>query len=168
MAKSAGLVSFTLLNFINFYSFNMLSHLPLLKTILRFGFIAVVLLILFQLSNVSLFIPSIPADAVIGVTAIILIALGIYLGGNMKKEKVIEVNALPKIDEERIKQLGISERELEVLQLISEGLSNLEIGEKLFISESTIKTHVSNLFVKLDVKRRTQAVTRAKEWKIIC
>lgn len=143
----------------------------MLKTVLRFGLIALALLILFQLSNVSLVIPSIPADTVIGITAVILVALGIYLGGNIKKDKVVEVEvevvAPIEIDEERIQNLGISQRELEVLQLISTGLSNQEIGEKLFVSESTIKTHVSNLFVKLDVKRRTQAVTRAKEWRII-
>lgn len=141
----------------------------MLKTVLRFGLIALALLILFQLSNLSLVIPSIPADTVIGITAVILVALGIYLGGNIKKDKVVkvEVAAPVEIDEERIQNLGISQRELEVLQLISTGLSNQEIGEKLFVSESTIKTHVSNLFVKLDVKRRTQAVTRAKEWRII-
>ncbi|MBO6761492.1 MAG: response regulator transcription factor, partial [Roseivirga sp.] len=62
---------------------------------------------------------------------------------------------------------GLTEREMEVLHHIAEGCSNIEIGEKLFVSENTIKTHVSNLFVKLDVKRRTQAVTRAKELRII-
>ncbi len=139
----------------------------MLKTALRFGLIVIALLILFQLSNASLFIPSIPADAVIGITAVILIGLGIYLGVNMKKDKVVEVAAPVSVDQEKITSLGISDRELEVLQLISEGLSNFEIGERLFISESTIKTHVSSLFVKLDVKRRTQAVTRAKEWRVI-
>ncbi len=139
----------------------------MLKTALRFGLIIIALLILFQLSNASLFIPSLPADVVIGVTAVILIGLGIFLGGNMKKDKVIEVAAPIDIDQNKISSLGISDRELEVLQLISEGLSNQEIGERLFISESTIKTHVSSLFVKLDVKRRTQAVTRAKEWRVI-
>lgn len=139
----------------------------MLKTVLRFGLIIIALLILFQLSNASLFVPSIPADVVIGITAVILISLGIYLGGNMKKDKIVEVSAPTSVDTQKINELGISERELEVLQLISEGLSNQEIGERLFISESTIKTHVSSLFVKLDVKRRTQAVTRAKEWRVI-
>jgi len=139
----------------------------MLKTVLRFGLIIIALLILFQLSNASLFVPSIPADVVIGITAVILIGLGIYLGGNLKKDKIVEVSAPVSVDTQKITDLGISERELEVLQLISEGLSNQEIGERLFISESTIKTHVSSLFVKLDVKRRTQAVTRAKEWRVI-
>ena len=137
------------------------------KTVLWFGLIIIALLILFQLSNASLFIPSISADLVIGIGSVILIALGIYLGGNIKKDKIIEVSPAVEIDEAKITELGLSEREMEVLQLISTGLSNQEIGEKLFVSESTIKTHVSNLFVKLDVKRRTQAVTRAQELRII-
>lgn len=139
----------------------------MLKTVFRFGLIIIALLILFQLSNASLFIPNIPADVVIGITALILIGLGIYLGGNMKKDKVVEVTVPLEIDSGKISTLGISARELEVLQLISRGLSNQEIAEQLFVSESTIKTHVSSLFVKLDVKRRTQAVTRAKEWRVI-
>jgi ATP/maltotriose-dependent transcriptional regulator MalT len=54
-----------------------------------------------------------------------------------------------------------------VLQLINQGLSNQEIAEKLFVSLNTVKTHTSNLFVKLDVKRRTQAIQRAKEIGLI-
>lgn len=140
---------------------------PLLKTVLRFSLVILALLILFQMTNVSLFVPSISDDAVIGVTALILVALGIYMGRGINKEKIIEVKPTSHIDENKIQALGISQRELEVLQLISKGLSNQEIAETLFISESTIKTHISNLFVKLDVKRRTQAVIRAKEWRII-
>lgn len=140
---------------------------PLLKTVLRFGLIILALLILFHLTNASLFVPSISADAVIGIAAFILLALGIYLGRGINKEKEAEKKAPSHIDESRIQALGISPRELEVLQLISQGLSNNEIAETLFVSESTIKTHISNLFVKLDVKRRTQAVIRAKEWCII-
>ena len=139
----------------------------MLKTILRFGFIVLALLVLFQLSNASLFIPAIPADLVIGIGAVILIALGIYLGRNIKKDKIVRVPVPTEIDKAKIKTLGLSDREMEVLQLISEGHSNAEIGERLFIAETTIKTHVSNLFVKLDVKRRTQAVTCAKAMNII-
>lgn len=111
--------------------------------------------------------PSIPADTLIGIGAVILIGLGVYFGTTFKKDKIIEVAPKTAIDEDKIEALGLSEREMEVLQLIADGLSNKQIGEKLFVSESTIKTHVSNLFVKLDVKRRTQAVTQAKTWRII-
>ncbi len=71
------------------------------------------------------------------------------------------------IDEEKIVALGISKREYEILGKIHEGLSNKEIAAQLFVSESTVKTHISNLFVKLDAKRRTQAIQKAKEYEII-
>jgi len=58
-------------------------------------------------------------------------------------------------------------RELEILQLIANGMSNREIAEKLFVSENTVKTHSSRLFDKLDAKRRTQAVQRGKELGLI-
>jgi two-component system, NarL family, response regulator LiaR len=69
-------------------------------------------------------------------------------------------------EEEKIK-LGISNREMEVLQLMAEGYSNQEIAEKLFVSLNTIKTHSSKVFEKLEVKRRTQAVEKAKRLQII-
>ncbi|WP_318312157.1 response regulator transcription factor [Flagellimonas crocea] len=63
--------------------------------------------------------------------------------------------------------MGISKREYEVLVQISKGFSNKEIADVLFLSESTIKTHVSNLLVKLDSKRRTQAIQKAKDLHIL-
>lgn len=137
------------------------------KVILRFGLLIAALLILFQLSKMSLFIPDMSSDLIVGLVGASFIGLGIYLGLKFRKVEVVEVGPLVEIDQVQIKSLGLTEREMEVLQLISEGYSNVEIGEKLFVSENTIKTHVSNLFVKLDVKRRTQAVTRAKELRII-
>jgi len=71
------------------------------------------------------------------------------------------------IDQQKIEELGLSKREYEVLCEIASGLSNKEIAQKLFVSESTIKTHVSNILVKLDAKRRTQAIQIAKELRII-
>jgi len=70
-------------------------------------------------------------------------------------------------NESELQRLGISKRELEVLELISRGLSNQQIADTLFVSLNTIKTHSSNLFLKLDVNRRTQAVQRAKELRLI-
>jgi LuxR family maltose regulon positive regulatory protein len=58
---------------------------------------------------------------------------------------------------------SLSERELEVLHLIAAGLSNREIAEKLFIAVSTVKTHINNIYGKLDVSKRTRAVARARE-----
>jgi len=66
-----------------------------------------------------------------------------------------------------LKELTLSKREMEVLQLMAEGLSNEEIASRLFVSLSTIKTHNSRLFEKMDVRRRTQAIEKAKRLKII-
>lgn len=141
----------------------------MLKTILRFSLIIIPLLILFQLSRVSPFVPEISSDVIIALGSVILVALGAYLGWSSKKQERIEVAVEPvvEIDTQKIQELELSKREMEVLALISQGMSNQEIANSLFVSESTIKTHVSNIFVKLDVKRRTQAVIKAKELKII-
>jgi LuxR family maltose regulon positive regulatory protein len=61
----------------------------------------------------------------------------------------------------------LSERELEVLQLVADGLSNREIADKLFISVGTVKTHTHNIYGKLGVSGRTQAVARARELKLL-
>lgn len=71
------------------------------------------------------------------------------------------------IDHEQIRKLGLTQREHEVLLKMAQGLSNLEIANALFISESTTKTHVSNILFKLDAKRRTQAIQTAKQLRIV-
>ena len=139
----------------------------MLKTILRFGLILAALLILFELSKASVFVPEISSDLMLALSGAAFIGLGIYVGLKFRKEKIVEVAAPVEIDKAKIGELGLSEREMEVLQSIADGASNQGIAEKLFVSESTVKTHVSNIFVKLDVKRRTQAVTKAKELRII-
>ncbi len=63
--------------------------------------------------------------------------------------------------------LGISERQYEVLELLAQGLTNQQIADKLFVSPNTIKSHVAQLFAKLDVQRRTQAIARARELGLI-
>ena len=108
---------------------------------------------------------SLQIEFFIAAIAIIFFIIGVYLN-----KKSLQKSSLQKheaIDHAKIEQLGLSRREYEILIEIANGLSNKEIGEKLFLSESTVKTHVSNLFVKLDVKRRTQAIQIAKEMDII-
>ena len=106
--------------------------------------------------------------------ALLFAGLGIWLGLKLtrKPELIIKEVAVPTpsefvLNEERQRQLGITRRELEILELIARGLSNREIAEKLFVSENTVKTHSSRLFDKLDVKRRTQAVQAGKEMGLI-
>jgi len=61
----------------------------------------------------------------------------------------------------------MSARELEVLKLAADGLSNREIAERLFVTVGTVKKHLNNIFGKLGVERRTQAVTRARELNLL-
>lgn len=100
--------------------------------------------------------------------AIIFFIMGILLNKKIRKRNAVEnESASREIDKNKISDLGISHREYEILVEISKGLSNKEIANALFVSESTVKTHVSNLFTKLDAKRRTQAIQKAKEMHII-
>ncbi|NJO90741.1 MAG: response regulator transcription factor [Chloroflexia bacterium] len=106
-------------------------------------------------------------EVYIGVVAALFTGLGVWVGLKLiyKKKHSVTVEFIK--DEKALKSLKISKREYEVLQLISEGLSNQEIADKLFISLPTVKTHSSNLFEKLDVQRRTQAINKAKDLKLI-
>lgn len=112
-----------------------------------------------------------------GLIAALFAGVGIWLGLKLtKKKEVLIVKEVPvpvpassifSLNEQRLKDLGITKRELEILELIAQGMSNREIAEKLFVSENTVKTHSSRLFDKLSAKRRTQAVQIAKEMGLI-
>lgn len=134
------------------------------KTILVFGLLILALLLLFQFSHYALISNNLKIEVVIAVIAIAFFFVGIFIN-----KKSLHKTALPltEIDHNKISELDITNREYEVLKAISEGLSNKEIGEKLYVSESTIKTHVSNLLVKLNAKRRTEAIKIAKSLQII-
>ena len=106
--------------------------------------------------------------------ALLFAALGIWLGLKLtRKEVVVKEVPVPgaphpfAVNEEQLRQLGITKRELEILELIAQGMSNREIADKLFVSENTVKTHSSRLFDKLSAKRRTQAVQIGKEIGLI-
>lgn len=111
----------------------------------------------------------------IAIIAIFFTVLGVWAGVKIigRGKTVVKEIQVPvpastfSLNETEMKKLGISPREYDVLELMSQGLSNQEIADKLFISLSTVKTHSANLYVKLDVKRRTQAVQRAKEMQLI-
>jgi NarL family two-component system response regulator LiaR len=113
----------------------------------------------------------------IGFIAIIFTALGIWLALKLSKPKIERVivekevyvirNQNVALNTSLISELELSKRELEILGLMAQGHSNEEIAAKLFVSLSTVKTHNQNLFAKLDVKRRTQAIEKAKRLHLI-
>lgn len=122
-------------------------------------------------------------EVYIGFIAIIFTALGIWLALKLSKPKVetivvekevyVEKEVIVNrndnfiLDTAMVAQLELSKRELEILGLLAQGHSNQEIGAKLFVSLSTVKTHIQNLFEKLEVKRRIQAVEKAKRLNLI-
>lgn len=123
-------------------------------------------------------------DIYIGLVALLFTLLGIWIAKQIVKPKIetrvvekletvvvekivyLEAETNTELNKEEINNLNLSSRELEVLALVAQGMSNSEIAEKLFLSLSTIKTHVSNLFVKMDVKRRTQLIEKSRRLKI--
>lgn len=106
-------------------------------------------------------------EVYIGVIAVLFTGLGIWAGPRLLRRKVVVVSPDFSLDREALERLGISKREHEVLELMARGNSNQEIADKLFVSVNTVKTHLANLFLKLEVSRRTQAVNRAKELRLI-
>ncbi len=112
-------------------------------------------------------IRDIPLEFYIGSVAVMFTALGIWAGLRLTRPKVIEISGPFERDETNLAATGISKREYEVLELIAAGLSNQGIAGRLFVSTSTVKTHVSNVLAKLDANRRTEAIANAKKMRII-
>ncbi len=143
------------------------------KHVLIFGGLGGILVVLLQLIEYRWLVLAHSFEIYGALVAAVFAGLGLWLGRRLTRpapEVVVrEVPAPPVFerDEARVTALGLTPRELQILGLIAEGLSNQEIGARLFVSENTVKTHASRLFDKLDARRRTQAVQRAREWRLI-
>lgn len=107
----------------------------------------------------------ISTDLYFGIISLIFLALGLYLGIKFSRKRTVET---PSIEPAILPQdIELSSRELEVLNNIAQGHSNQEIADKLFVSLNTVKSHTNNIYSKLNVKRRTQAIEKARKLKII-
>jgi DNA-binding CsgD family transcriptional regulator len=153
------------------------------KHILIYGICGGLLIVILKLIEYRFLVIERSIEIYGGLIALLFASVGIWLGLKLTKNKetvvvkevpvevTVEVPVLTRqpfvLDQMRLQQLGITVRELEILQHIADGMSNREIAEKLFVSENTIKTHSSRLFDKLNAKRRTQAVQIAKEMRLI-
>ncbi len=147
------------------------------KTILLYGISLALLLILLKWLELRFVIFDHAMEIYVGAIAVIFTVLGIWLALKLTKPKIERVVVEKEIyieksrefvfNEAEFTRLGISKRELEVLQLMADGFSNAEIATRLFVSLNTIKTHASNLFFKLDASRRTQAIEKAKTLNLI-
>lgn len=138
------------------------------RTIILYGLALATLIGLLKFLEYRLFVRDMSIEFYVGIVAIMFTVLGVWAGLKItRKRTVVFTNPNFQFNESRLEQLGISKREYEVLELMAKGLSNQEIADKLFVSLNTIKTHTSNLFLKLEAKRRTQAIQRAKELELI-
>lgn len=140
------------------------------RTILIYGAVLAVLVFLLKFVEYRYIVRDLSLEFYIGLVAILFTVVGVWAGLKITRKKTIVVTQAAadfKVNEDQLRQLGISRREYEVLELMARGLTNQEIGDRLFVSLNTVKTHSSNLFVKLDVRRRTQAIQKAKELHIL-
>ncbi len=145
------------------------------KTILVYGILGGVLIAVLKIVEYRFLVLEHSLEIYGGIVALLFSGLGIWLGLKLTrtretvvvKEVHVPVSGPFERNAARLEQLGITPREFEILEAMAAGLSNREIGERLFVSENTVKTHAARLFDKLSARRRTQAVQRAKEEGLI-
>lgn len=156
------------------------SHDPRVKkTVLGYGLLGGVLVAVLKMIEYRFLVLEHSLEIYGGIVALLFASLGIWLGLKLTRTRetvvVREVPVHVEVpvvgpfvrNEAQVEQLGITPRELEILEAIAAGLSNREIAGRLFVSENTVKTHTARLFDKLSARRRTQAVQRAKEAGLI-
>jgi NarL family two-component system response regulator LiaR len=149
------------------------------RHVLIYGLIGGIVIALMKWSEYRFLVIEHSLEIYGGLTAVTFAVLGIWLGlkitGRPERVVVKEVQVpVPApsgeefvADQRKREDLGITPRELEILELMAAGMSNREIAERLFVSENTVKTHSSRVFDKLGAKRRTQAVQLGKEFRLI-
>jgi DNA-binding CsgD family transcriptional regulator len=151
------------------------------KHLLIYGLCGGLLIVILRLIEYRFLVIERSIEIYSGLIALFFVSVGVWLGLKLTRNRVI-VKEVPVevpieiqvpmgeafvLNQVKLQQLGITARELEILQLIAGGLSNREIAEKLFVSENTVKTHSSRLFEKLSAKRRTQAVQIGQDLGLI-
>ena len=147
------------------------------RTVLLYGVVGGLAIVVLRLVEYRFLVVDHALEIYGGIVALLFSGLGIWLGLKLTRTRV-EVREVPVpvpvpvsrpfvVDRTRQEQLGITARELEILECIAAGLSTREIAGKLFVSENTVKTHAGRVLDKLGAKRRTQAVQKAKEAGLI-
>jgi two-component system, NarL family, response regulator LiaR len=145
------------------------------RHVLMYGLIGGVLIAALKWTEYRFLVVEHSVEIYGGLIAATFAVLGIWLGLKLTgRRQTIVVKEIPVpaggpfvLDERKREDLHITRRELEILELIAQGLSNREIAEKLFVSENTVKTHSSRVFDKLGARRRTQAVQLGKEFGLL-
>jgi DNA-binding CsgD family transcriptional regulator len=133
----------------------------MVRTILIYGAVLAVGAFVLQWLEFGVLARTHPVEIYVGLIAVAFMGLGVWAGARLFRKpapgQTFETNTRAMVS------LGISDREFEVLELLAAGRSNKEISAKLNVSPNTVKTHVANLYGKLEVRRRTEAILRARE-----
>ena len=145
------------------------------KHVLLYGLLCGVLIVALKLIEYRWLVVEHSLEIYGGLVAALFAGLGIWLGLKLTRQKetvlvkevMVPAPASFVRDEQKLETLGITPRELEILELIAQGLSNKEIAARAFVSENTVKTHSSRVFDNLGARRRTQAVQLGKELRLI-
>ena len=148
------------------------------KHVLLYGLLGGILIAVLKLIEYRWLVVEHSIEIYGGLVAVVFAGFGIWLGLRLTRparhtetvvvrEVMVEAPVEFVRDQEKCASLGITPRELEILGLIAEGLSNKEIAARVFVSENTVKTHSSRVFDKLGARRRTQAVQLGKELRPI-
>ncbi len=147
------------------------------KTVLLYGLLGGVLITLLKLVEYRYLVIEHSLELYGGIVALVFAAVGIWLGQKLTRERVVDREVRVEVpvvrdgpfvrDQARVAALGLTPRELDILEAMAAGLSNKEIAGRLFVSENTVKTHAVRVFSKLAARRRTQAVQLAKESGLI-
>jgi NarL family two-component system response regulator LiaR len=139
------------------------------REILLYGLCGGLLIVALKLVEYRFLVVEHSVEIYAAVVAALFAGLGIWLGLTVTRKQTVVVKEVRVpaagpfvLNEARVQELGLTPRELEILGAIAGGMSNREIGETLFVSENTVKTHSRRLFDKLGAKRRTQAVQIGK------
>lgn len=145
------------------------------RTVILYGIGLALLMVALKSIEYRYMLRDLSMEFYVTLVALLFTGIGLWVGIKLRNHKAPKQMEMKEGDDEhttilkeqRLARIGISQREFEVLELIAEGYTNQEIADRLFISLNTVKTHSSNLFAKLEVKRRTQAVQRAKELALL-
>jgi DNA-binding CsgD family transcriptional regulator len=134
------------------------------RTALIYGAILAAGALALQWLQFQLLVRTHPLEIYLACFALLFMALGAWVALRLRRPSTAEKF---EINTQAQRSLGLSGRELEVLALIAAGQSNKEIARRLDVSPNTVKTHIANLFGKLGVQRRTEAIMRARELGVI-
>ncbi|WP_422345894.1 response regulator transcription factor [Parasphingorhabdus sp.] len=137
---------------------------PVFSTILIYALALAAAAFALQWLEYRYFLKNMPTEIYIALLATLFVSLGIWVGYRLTSK---QISGPFERNDPALKSLGISDRELEVLEALAQGQSNKEIARTLGISPNTIKTHVAHLFEKLAVDRRVLAIEKAKSLRLI-